>query len=231
MLILGIESATGRVGCAVGTPDGVMASAHSSRGRRHAESLAPQVQFVCEQAGVSIRDVEVVAIDVGPGLYTGLRVGVTTALSIASTLSVPLVAVSSLDLLAWGAARSEGTVVASIDARRGEVFHAAYEAVPGEIKRVSEPAVARPEELRTMIESQPDDVLMVGDGALLYHEQFEDLSGVTLADQRLAEPSAESLVSLAGLRAVVGETVGPDGLELLYLRRPDAEAKWDKAPT
>ena len=71
MLILGIESATGRVGCAIGGHEGVIASAHSSRGRRHAEALAPQIRFVSEQAGVALDEIGLVAVDIGPCLlYT-----------------------------------------------------------------------------------------------------------------------------------------------------------------
>ena len=77
MLILGIESATAQVGCAIGGHEGVIASAHSARGRRHAESLAPQIQFIAEQAGIGLAEIGAVAVDIGPGLYTGLQVGIT----------------------------------------------------------------------------------------------------------------------------------------------------------
>ena len=99
MLILGIESSTSQVGCAIGGHEGVLASAHSSRGKRHAENLTPQIEFVCEQARVELHEISVVAVDIGPGLYTGLRVGVTSAISIAFGLIVLTVMVSSYFLL------------------------------------------------------------------------------------------------------------------------------------
>ena len=101
MLILGIESSTSQVGCAIGGHEGVLASAHSSRGKRHAENLTPQIEFVCEQARVELQEISVVAVDIGPGLYTGLRVGVTSAISIAFGLNVPMIGVTSLDLVAY----------------------------------------------------------------------------------------------------------------------------------
>ena len=83
MLILGIESATSQVGCAIGGHEGVLASCHSSKGRRHAENLAPQIDFVRRQARIELEEVSVVAVDLGPGLFTGLRVGIATAMATA----------------------------------------------------------------------------------------------------------------------------------------------------
>ena len=77
MLILGVETATEQVGCAIGGHEGVLASAHCARGRRHAENLTPQIEFICHQAGIELSDIGLVAVDVGPGLFTGLRVGVS----------------------------------------------------------------------------------------------------------------------------------------------------------
>ena len=139
MLILGIESATSRVGCAIGGHEGTIASAHSSRGRRHAESLAPQIEFVAEQAGVQLADIGAIAIDIGPGLFTGLRVGVTTALALATTLRIPMIGVTSLDLLAFPVGHTHRMITAAVDARRGEVFHATYRPVPGGVQRITEP--------------------------------------------------------------------------------------------
>lgn len=227
MLILGIESATARVGCAVGGHEGVLASAHSSRGRRHAESLAPQIEFVTEQAGVALSDVSIIAVDVGPGLYTGLRVGITTALALATALRVPMIGVTSLDLLAFPAALTDRRIIAAIDARRGEVFHASYRPVPGGVQRISEPTVERPEELAAAIDAEGEPCLLVGDGAHAHADAFRGVHGLEIADPSLGHPSAGALVSLAHARALREEFVRPDEIQPLYLRRPDAEAKWD----
>ena len=101
MLILGIESATIQIGCAIGGHEGVLASAHSAKGKRHAENLAPAIEFICSQAQVELSEIGLVAVDVGPGLFTGLRVGIATAKATAFALRVPMIGVSSLDLLAF----------------------------------------------------------------------------------------------------------------------------------
>jgi len=224
VLILGIESATGRVGCAIGGHEGVRASVQATRERRHAELLAPQIEAACAHAGVSLRDLGAVAVDVGPGLYTGLRVGVTTAITMAHALRVPMVAVSSLDLVAYPLRHAGRTITVMIDARRGEVFHARYGCLPGGVQRLSDPEVCAPDHVVSQILASDDETLAVGDGAVLYASMLDPLRGVELADPGFAHPSAESLVLLAHAPAVREEFVRPDEIRPLYLRRPDAQA-------
>ena len=222
MLILGIESSTSQVGCAIGGHEGVLASAHSSRGKRPAENLTPQIEFVCQQARVELHEISVVAVDIGPGLYTGLRVGVTSAISIAFGLNVPMIGVSSLDLVAYPIRHCQKLIVAAIDARRGEIFHANYRQVPGGIQRVSEPIVAAPEDLSAELLASNHEVQLVGDGAIRYSDHFKDLKGVDPAEPGLAFPSASSLVQLAHAKALREDFVKPSELKPLYLRKPDA---------
>ena len=129
MLILGIESASDQCGCALANEDGVIAETRLALPRRHAEALAPQMRFVCEQAGAALADIEAVAVDHGPGLYTGLRAGLATAKAAAAALEIGVVPIGSLEALAYGAAavaQPGETVLSVLDARRGEVFWAWY---------------------------------------------------------------------------------------------------------
>lgn len=226
MLILGIESATSQVGCAIGGHEGVLASAHSLRGRRHAETITPQIQFVHRQAGVDLSEISVVAVDLGPGLYTGLRVGIATAMAMAYGLEVPMIGVPSLDLLAFPVRFSPRLIVAVIDARRTEVFYAFYRNVPGGVQRVSEPAVSSPDDLAGELLASGEECLLVGDGAIRYRESFDGLSKVVIAEQVLAYPNAASLVQLAHARALREEFVKPWEIEPLYMRQPDADINW-----
>ena len=90
MLILALETATESVGVAIGTSDGPMATVEVARGRRHTETLVPAVDFVCRQADVALAEVTAVAVDVGPGLFTGMRVGIATAKAFAMALDVQI---------------------------------------------------------------------------------------------------------------------------------------------
>src|SRR3954452_3525325 len=137
MLILGIETATEQVSVALGGHEGVIALFEVGRGRRHAEILAPAIDFVCAQADIGLDELGLIAVDVGPGLFTGMRVGLATGKALAQALRVPMIGMSSLDLLAFPLRHGVRTVVAVIDARKGELFYAFYRPVPGGVQRVS----------------------------------------------------------------------------------------------
>ncbi|MDH3707420.1 MAG: tRNA (adenosine(37)-N6)-threonylcarbamoyltransferase complex dimerization subunit type 1 TsaB [Acidimicrobiia bacterium] len=226
MLILGIESSTAQVGCAIGGHEGVIASVHAAKGRRHAESLAPQIDFIRRQAGVELSEISVVAVDIGPGLYTGLRVGVASAMAVAHGLGVPMIGVASLDLMAWPLRHTRRLIVAILDARRGEVFHASYRSVPGGVQRITDYQVATPDELASELAVVDEESLLVGDGALRHLDTFRQLHHHEVAEQGMAHPSAASLVQLAHARALREEFVKPWEIEPLYLRQPDAEINW-----
>ena len=228
MIVLGIESATDQVGCAIGGYEGVLASFHAAKGRRHAELLAPSVRFVCDQAAVTLGDVGAIAVDIGPGLFTGLRVGIATAKSLAQALRVPMVGLSSLDLLASPVRFTPRLIAAVIDARRGEVFFAFYRHVPGGVQRITEPAVGTAAQVAMELEARREEVLLVGDGAVRYAAAFADISHVEGAAIGTAHPSAAALVELAQPRVQREQFVQPWELEPLYLRQADADPAWDR---
>ena len=226
MIILGIETATARVGCALGGMEGVLAEFHSARGRRHAETLAPAIEFICRSADIELSEVSVVAVDIGPGLFTGLRVGVATAKALAQALRVPMIGLSSLDLLAYPLRNSERMVVPVIDARRDEVYWSTYRQVPGGIQRLTDYRLSTPRELAAELSASRRPYLLVGDGAARYADQLGD-KGVEPGLEWSAHPSPGALVELAHARALREEFVHPSELSVLYLRRSDAEINWD----
>lgn len=206
----------------------MLASFHVARGRRHAETLAPAIEFICRQAGVALREVSVVAVDIGPGLFTGLRVGVATAKALALGLRVPMIGLSSLDLLAFGVRQTSRLIVTVIDARRAEVFYALYRSVPGGVQRLDGPHVSSAEELAAELMARNEEALLVGDGALRYADAFGDVRAADIAEVGSAHPSAASLVELAHPRAVREEFVQHWEIQPLYLRKSDAELNWER---
>lgn len=226
MLILGIETAAAQVGCAVGGHEGVLASFHAARRRRHVEALAPAIQFTCAQAGITLDELGAIAVDIGPGLFSGLRVGVTTAKTLAQALRLPIVGVSSLDLLAFPVRFSSRLIVPVIDARRGEVFYGFYRQVPGGVQRLAEYSLGRPDDLVSELVARGEDALLVGDGAVRYADELDDVTGGEEASMSNAYPSAADLVQLAHPRAMREEFVPASEVEPLYLRKTDAEINW-----
>ena len=233
MLVLGIESASDQCGCALAAEAGVLAETRLALPRRHAEALAPQMRFVCEQAGVALGDVDAVAVDHGPGLYTGLRAGLATAKAAAAALGIGLVPVGSLEALAFGAtavAQPGETVLSVLDARRGEVFWAWYRiaaaASTSRVVQLSDPQVGPPADLLPALMCPGDRpsgrTVVVGDGALRFADLLEAGNAViTGAESRYPSPAAVAL--LGRERALTGGTVAPEQVNALYLRSPDAK--------
>ncbi|MFF2998256.1 tRNA (adenosine(37)-N6)-threonylcarbamoyltransferase complex dimerization subunit type 1 TsaB [Streptomyces sp. NPDC057950] len=204
MLLLALDTATPAV--TVALHDGTSAIASSSQvdARRHGELLLPAVDRVLAEAGLRLDAVTGVVVGVGPGPYTGLRVGLMTADTFGLALGVPVHGLCTLDALAY-AADIDGPFVAATDARRKEVYWARY---ADSRTRVSEPAVDRPGDLAL------DGLPAVGAGALLYPDTFPDAR----APEHV---SAAALASLAAERLAAGEELEPP--RPLYLRRPDAQ--------
>jgi tRNA threonylcarbamoyladenosine biosynthesis protein TsaB len=230
MLIIGIDTATAQVSVAVGGHEGVLASTQSLRGKQHAEVLTPAIEFTCRQARIELSEISVVAVDLGPGLFTGLRVGVASAKAMAHALNVPMIGVSSLDLLAFPVRFTSRLIVATIDARRGELFYAFYRQVPGGVQRISPHQVGSPDDLASEILASGEECLLVGDGAQRYREVFEGLKKIEIVEEGFAHPSASSLVMLAHAQALREQWVKPWDLQPLYLRKPDAEINWTTRP-
>ncbi len=226
MLILGIETATQQVSVAIGGHEGVLAMFEVCRGRRHAETLVPAIEFVCRQADVDIDEFGAIAVDIGPGLFTGMRVGLAAGKAIAQALRVPMIGISSLDLLAFPLRHADRTVAAVIDARKGELFYAFYRPVPGGVQRVTEPAVGKVDDLVGELMARGQNVVCVGDGALRYRDEIAGGANCDFAEQFVSYPSAAPLVQLAHARALREDWVNPWEIQPLYLRAPDAQINW-----
>src|SRR6187551_1942440 len=116
VLMLAIDTATAQVGVAIGRDGRVLGEVRIDGARRHAEELAPAIEYLRKETGVGLGDLACISVGIGPGLYTGLRVGVTTARTLAQVLDVPVVGIPSLDLVAYPWRTTHRRVVAVIDA-------------------------------------------------------------------------------------------------------------------
>jgi len=227
MIVVGIDTATPQVSVAVGT-DAAILGRHQITGAARQESVTPALDRLLRWTGFSLEQVGGFAVGIGPGLFTGRRVGVETAKTLAQVTKSPLLAISSIDALAYAVRHTERTIVAVIDARRKEVFWASYRPVPGGVLRLSEPAVQRPEALVAELEATPGEVLLVGDGAILYREVLQAVGArATFASPAAAHPDAASLVELAVPRFVREEHDNLFDVVPMYLRKSDAEIAWD----
>ena len=227
-MILGIETSVEHVGVALGDSRGIRAHSMLASDRRHAESLTPMIKFVMQQAEVSMEDLSAIAVDVGPGLFTGMRVGIASAQSIAWSLELPMVPVCSLDAVAMNADWSDDVVAASLDARRGEVYWAMYRmrGAGAEPQRLTEPVVTSPEELAIHLADRAESVVCVGSGFQRHVAFFEQSAYAHILGPHSQFPTASSVVALATHRIAADATVSAQDIQPLYLRAPDAEINW-----
>ncbi|HVL98787.1 MAG TPA: tRNA (adenosine(37)-N6)-threonylcarbamoyltransferase complex dimerization subunit type 1 TsaB [Egibacteraceae bacterium] len=228
MLVLGLETSTPQSSVCLATEHEVLAAATLGRPRAHAEFLAPAVDFCLRQAAVDVSAVSGVAVSLGPGLYTGMRVGIATAQALAHARSLPVVGLSSLDLLAFSVRYVRRLVCSVLDARRGEVFWGFYRSAPGGVQRVSELRVGAPGKLAAEVEAMREDVLAVGDGAIAAAGELQSAGAEVCTSPSLAYPSAKCLVELALPRFLREDTRRPEELRPIYLRQADARVNWQE---
>jgi tRNA threonylcarbamoyladenosine biosynthesis protein TsaB len=228
MHVLAIDTSTAQVAVAIGGRDRVLGELRLVGGRRHAEQLVPAIRQLSTETGVALGELTMVAVGIGPGLFTGLRVGVTTAAVMAQALRIPVVGVPSLDLVAHPLRHTSRAVVAVLDARRHEVFHAVYRPAPGGLERMGGYAVSSPVELVTEIHALGEPVLVAGNGVDCDREAFERLEQVELAGPGFDFPSVTALVEIASARAVLEQFDASPTPQPLYLRPSDAEQIWER---
>jgi tRNA threonylcarbamoyladenosine biosynthesis protein TsaB len=219
--VLALESATAAVGAAVVVDGVVVAELTLRTARRHVELLHPAIDEVCRSSGVPISAIDAVAADVGPGLFTGIRVGVSAAKAIAFGRTIPAVGVTSLEVLAAACLDAGGGpgVVPIVDLRRGEVAWS----LAGQVGWG--PVLKLIGELEALGER---DVVLCGDGALRYHETLAEagLARWRFAGSSLSSPPVSSLAAVAAKAVEAGRAVDAAHLAPCYLREADARINW-----
>lgn len=235
MLLLAVETSTARSSVALATGDGVLAAAELGRDRRHGEFVSPAIAELLHHAGVTIGDLTHVAAGIGPGLYTGLRVGLVTAATIAATRDLPCVAVAGPDALAHRVRHTDRRIAVALDARRREVYLAEYEPGPDGAERGGDLGVGTPEEAARALADDLRPLLLVGDGAGPVAEHLSRLSqeagvdaDVELGGPDTAQPTAADLALVALGSVAAGDTGGTELLRPLYLREADARIGWEE---
>jgi tRNA threonylcarbamoyladenosine biosynthesis protein TsaB len=210
-VLLAFDTATPLVTVALHDGEDVVVEHTSEQRMKHGEQLAPLIERVMSEAGIVRQDLTAIAVGVGPGPFTGLRVGLVTARTLGLVLDLPVYGVCSLDVLALEAVDTgtvQGDFVVATDARRREVYLASYD---GDGARLEGPVVDKPANLAT-------EAPTVGEGAVLYPDAFPTPAG----------PQRPRATWLA--RAVAEERTELRDPEPLYLRRPDAATPGPRKP-
>ena len=197
----------------------VLAEGVQRESRSHAASLPRLIERVLADAGVSIEDLEAVAVSIGPGSFTGLRIGLGLAKGIAFAGRLPLAAVPTLEALAWVAEAPPGArICAALDARKREVYAALFAAEPAGPRRLTADEALSPQALAARL---TPGTVVVGDAAEVYGEWLG--AGATLRPFATHHPRGGVVARLGAERLAAGDAAALGPLEPVYVRAPDAE--------
>lgn len=222
MLVLALDTALTRGGVALARGEKVLAAAGLDPARTHSASLLEAVDAVLAEAGAQLKDLDGLAVTVGPGYFTGLRIGLATALGLALGLGLKMAGLSSLRLLAAGAPEFDGDLWALADARRGLLYAARYRPGRPEPERMGQEMAISPDKVAGLIKGP---ALLVGDGARQYFAQLAG-GGVELAPERFDRTDAGLLARLGAGRLGRGLGRDPGEISPSYLRPSDAEVRF-----
>lgn len=219
--ILLVDTATSCLSMALCDGEQVIAARSANGGPSTAARLNPFLQSLFAESNIGPADLDALAVTVGPGSFTGLRVGMAFVKGLAMAIGRPVVPISSLELLAMNAMASTIQVCSMYDARKSEVYAAVYDC-SGDVRCIVPESVAAP---AAFIERITTSTLFIGDGAVRYRDLIEQRLGelAVFADPLMNEPKALAGVKLVIVGLASGKALQPAALLPRYLRLPEAE--------
>ena len=227
MYILGIETATKTGGISIVSENGVLAEYTLNIEATHSERLMSTVDRVLKDTGFSLANIDGFGVSIGPGSFTGLRIGLSTIKGLVFATGKPVAAVPTLKALAWNVPFSRHTVCPLLDAKKKEVYAGLYRHIGTDyVQEMPDAVIALAEMAGTMT----GEVLFTGEGARLFAEDIKKHFGdrAHFAPLSSSVPSAASVAEIALMMLKGGQQTGPDALVPMYIRRPEAEVAWEK---
>ncbi len=232
MKILALETSAKAVSAAVSENGTILCSGYQDTGLTHSRTLMPIVEHILRNIGLTLSDMDAIAVAVGPGSFTGIRIGVAAAKGLAFAAEKPTIAVSTLAAMARNTAFADGLIVCAMDARRSQVYNANFAAENGVLTRLTEDRAISLADLATEVRNDPRPITLVGDGARLAFSFFTEQGlPCRLAPAHLIMQNAMSVALEAEALASAGQLVSAQDLEVFYLRPPQADPLKKKPAT
>lgn len=224
MKILALETSAKAVSAAVSEDGKILCSGYQDTGLTHSRTLMPIVEHILKNTGLTVADMDAIAVAAGPGSFTGIRIGVAAAKGLAFAADKPAVGVSTLAAMARNVAFCDGLVICAMDARRQQVYNALFEAKDGQLTRLTPDRAISLEELAAELANDPRPKTVVGDGAKLCFAHLTE-AGIScrLAPAHLVMQNAMSVALEAEAMAAEGKLVSAQALEPVYLRPAQAD--------
>ncbi len=226
MKVLAIETATmlGSVAL-LDDKEGLIGEIRVNISVAHAERLMPSVDYLLGASRISIKDIDAFAVSIGPGSFTGLRIGLSTVKGFCYATGKPIVAVPTLDAFAMAIHFSPYQRCPMLDARKNEVYTALYRDEDGLCKKIMPETVIKPADLLKDIK---EPTIFMGEGAKIYKNIIRDTLGsnAIFAPPSRMVPAASTVAEAAVDRLKQGLTANPVSLTPFYIRKSEAETRW-----
>lgn len=224
MKILALESSAAACSAALCEDEKLIAQSYQNNGLTHSVTLMPMTTALLSGCGVTLEQVDLIAVAAGPGSFTGLRIGVAAAKGLAWPGRKPCAACSTLESMAWNLAHTGGEICAVMDARRHQVYNARFAARGNALTRLCQDRAISLEELAGELKKSGNPQILVGDGAVLCYTTLKDLGlDLRLAPPHLQFQSAWGVARCALELARRGELTDASGLAPNYHRLSQAE--------
>lgn len=227
MKVLSIDTSTMIGGVAVmDEKSGLLAEVRAKVKTGHSGRLMPEIEEALKRASLSITEVDAICVTTGPGSFTGLRIGLSTAKGLSYSTGLPIVTVPTLEALAWNFPNFHCPVCPVLDARKKEVYAAVFDTGAGDVKRLMAETSIKPSELAGIL-LKHEALMLTGQGAELYRGLFVEMLGrkALFAPAHLMAPLPSSVAELGLRKAVRGEYAEPKTLAPFYIRKSEAERK------
>lgn len=223
MLVLGVESSAAAASAAVVEDGRLLGQYYVNTSMTHSRTLLPMVEGLLQSTGKSCAELGLLAVSVGPGSFTGVRIGVSCVKGIAFPNGTPCCGVSTLQAIAYGGLACEGCVICAVmDARCGQVYNALFRVENGALRRLTEDRALAVEALSEECKGHGPSLVLYGDGAALCHKTFAAW-GARLAPEAQRYQQAAGVAFLGAEKAGQGLAVSAAELLPVYLRPPQAE--------
>jgi len=229
MPILALDTATLVSSVALATKDTLLAEITLQTKKTHSELLMPHIAKLIDMAEVSKSDIKAVAVSIGPGSFTGLRIGLSTAKTLAYAMNIPLVGVPTLAAMAYGCPVPGVILAPMLDAQKGNVYQALFEWQQGELREIQPAAVIKVDTALEQLCQYDRPAVLLGEAAVIYREEIKQIGkNLILAPPHVIIQRAGSVADLGFKLLEQGVKHDAMSLEPLYIRRSEAEVLWER---
>ncbi len=226
MKILAIDTSSFPASVAIMSDGIILGESIIRNQRKHSQNIMVMTERLFDDLSIDIKEIDVFAVTSGPGSFTGLRIGISTVRAFAQAMNKPVASVNTLEALSYNVPYADMTIVPMLDARRDEVFTAAYRFENGVAKQVTSPCVMTIGEILNKYKNQK--ILLCGDGTLIHKDVLSLVKGFSFAPVNLNETRASALAVAAYHKTLNNELVNYNEVVPVYLRKSQAEREYDR---